>query len=183
MGQATTLTTLITGPARRTRGYAERLVAGITPGMAARKPVFTKAGDTITIDTNHAAFVYGHLAIYPTRIASFLGRAELAASIAPPQGWEDLFKAGAICHDDANASIYPTFDAITSHFFSATDRIIDALDGVDDAALLVPTPHEGFAKSFPILGGAVAFLLNNHCMMHLGQVSAWRRCMGLPAAV
>ena len=36
--------------------------------------------------------------------------------------------------------------------------------------------------AFPLLGGRVLFMCNNHLMMHLGQISAWRRCMGLPAA-
>jgi hypothetical protein len=35
---------------------------------------------------------------------------------------------------------------------------------------------------FPTIGGAVNFLLVGHVQMHLGQVSTWRRVMGLGSA-
>ena len=35
---------------------------------------------------------------------------------------------------------------------------------------------------FPTLGAVVAFYLAGHVMNHLGQLSAWRRCIGLPPA-
>jgi hypothetical protein len=31
----------------------------------------------------------------------------------------------------------------------------------------------------PTVGAAVNFMLGGHLQMHLGQVSAWRRAMGL----
>ncbi|MEY4102879.1 MAG: hypothetical protein RL461_81, partial [Planctomycetota bacterium] len=40
-----------------------------------------------------------------------------------------------------------------------------------------------FKERFPVLGQAVLFLCNNHQMMHLGQISAWRRVMGLGSAM
>jgi hypothetical protein len=36
--------------------------------------------------------------------------------------------------------------------------------------------------NWPCIGAAFNFLLSGHVMVHMGQVSAWRRCMGLPAA-
>ena len=35
---------------------------------------------------------------------------------------------------------------------------------------------------FPTVGAAINFYLTGHVMMHAGQISAWRRCMGMPAA-
>jgi uncharacterized damage-inducible protein DinB len=60
--------------------------------------------------------------------------------------------------------------------------MLDAVESMDDAILLTPTAHEGYAKIFPVTGPTLIFMLNNHTMMHLGQVSTWRRCMGLPPA-
>jgi hypothetical protein len=37
-------------------------------------------------------------------------------------------------------------------------------------------------EMFPTLGAVVAFYLGGHVMNHLGQLSAWRRCLGLPPA-
>ncbi len=172
----------IAAPARRTRSYAERLLVGVTPAIAARKPVFTKGGDTVTIDANHPAFVFGHLSLYPSKILGLVGRADLAAQAAAPADWEEKLKNGAPCLDDPSGTIYPAFDTITAHYFRATDLMLDAVEAMDDAILLSPTAHEGYAKIFPVTGPALIFMLNNHTMMHLGQVSTWRRCMGLPPA-
>jgi hypothetical protein len=35
---------------------------------------------------------------------------------------------------------------------------------------------------FPTVGGAVNFLCGGHNMMHLGQISTWRRAAGLGSA-
>ena len=44
-------------------------------------------------------------------------------------------------------------------------------------------PVEGrFREILPTVGGVVLFMLNNHVMMHAGQVSHWRRAMGLGPA-
>lgn len=172
----------IAAPARRTRMYAERLMVGVTPAIAARKPVFTKGGDTITIDANHPVFVLGHLALYPAQILGLIDRSDLSPSIAVPAAWEEKFKNGAPCQDDPSGTIYPAFSEICAAYFKATDAMLDAVESMDDAILLTPTAHEGYAKIFPVTGPTLIFMLNNHTMMHLGQVSTWRRCMGLPPA-
>ena len=40
-------------------------------------------------------------------------------------------------------------------------------------------PIEGFRSRAPTIGDAANFLMNSHAMFHLGQLSAWRRAMGL----
>src|SRR4051812_11621375 len=59
--------------ARRSRVYAEKLLAGIKPEQAARKPHFETGGAPLMVDTNHPVFVYGHLALYPARVMKFAG--------------------------------------------------------------------------------------------------------------
>jgi hypothetical protein len=167
----------ILSPAKRARNYAEGLTKGITSDKAARKPV----GPSGPIDTNTPVFVYGHLALYPARLLNVVGMD--GASIACPASWDALFKAGVACHDDASGSIYPSWDEVREKFFSATDRALTELAKLHDAQLLARTPEERWRESFPTIGSAVSFLLLAHPMMHLGQVSAWRRFQGLPSAL
>jgi len=166
---------------RRGRGLADKLAVGIKPDQAARKPHFETAGTAQVIDTNHATFCYGHLALYPSRMMKVAGLD--AAPVSCPPEWENLFKAGAPCLDDKDGTIYPAFDTVRAAFTKNMDAAYDILSKVDDKILLAPTPDERYREYFATTGVALNFLLNNHLMMHLGQVSAWRRCFGLPSAM
>ncbi|MFZ9689707.1 MAG: DinB family protein [Phycisphaerales bacterium] len=152
-----------------TVGYADKLCQGIPAESFARMPFK---------DMNSAAFNIGHLSIYPARMAGLIGH---AGAIANPAGWEDLFKAGAPCVD---AGTYPSKDALMAHYMAGHQKIAELLTELDDGVLAGPSPAEGvFKERFPVLGQAVLFLCNNHQMMHLGQISAWRRVMGLGSAM
>jgi len=35
------------------------------------------------------------------------------------------------------------------------------------------------SEMFPTMGSAVMFMCGSHMQMHLGQISAWRRVMGM----
>jgi hypothetical protein len=167
--------------AKRSRLYSEKLLVGVKPEQAARKPHFETGGAPLMVDTNHPTFVFGHLALYPARIMKFAGLDNTAFAV--PAGWEDLFKAGVPCHDDPEGKIYPKLDVVTAQFFKGTDAMIATLEKTDDNILLVPTPDEKMRERFPLAGAAITFMLNNHVMLHLGQISAWRRCFGLPSAM
>ena len=167
--------------AKRARLYSEKLLVGIKPEQAARKPHFETDGAALEVDTNHPVFIYGHLSLYPARIMKLAGLD--GSALAPPAEWEAVFKAGAPCLDDPDGKVYPGLDAIAACYFSATDGALAALAKLDDKTLLTPTPDERFRERFALTGGAVNFMLNNHVMMHLGQVSVWRRCFGLPSAM
>jgi len=171
---------ILTG-ARRTRMYAEKLIAGIRPEQAARRPRFETAAAAAVIDTNHPTFVYGHLSLYSARILKVAGLD--AAGVEAPESWEAIFKAGVPCLDDPTGSIYPQFDVVTAQFFKGVDAAIAGVATLGDDALLRPTPDEKARESFPLTGALIGFLLNNHMMIHMGQVSAWRRCFGLPSAL
>lgn len=172
---------MMVAASRRARVLAEKLLVGVGPEIAARKPRFERRGETVTIDTNHPVWVFGHLGLYPARIAALVGLD--GAALNPPAAWEGLFKNGTVCQDDAMGTVYPKIGEITAHYFRASDAMLEMLAGVDDATLLLPTPTENYKKSFPIAGQAVTFMLTSHIMMHMGQISAWRRCFGLPSAV
>lgn len=157
--------------------YAERLVKDVRPQDFAR---FARPGG-VEVRSNHPAFVLGHLALYPAKVLQHLGQPAGAATCPP--AWEALFRNGVECHDDAAGTRYPPADEITARFFVGGRAALDALRHASDAALTAPNPAEGRMRElFPMLGAMLAFYVTSHVQMHLGQVSAWRRMMGMPAA-
>lgn len=168
---------IIASSATLTPLYAERLIAGIKPETAAS---FARPGGVL-INSNHPAFVFGHLNLYASRVFSLLGKP--AGPAQYPAEWEGLFKGGVECSDDPSGSKYPKFDELTSFFMGAYRAAIDAIREGRDEQFLAPNPAEGRMKElFPSVGAAIAFYVGGHPQSHFGQVSAWRRMMGLPAA-
>jgi hypothetical protein len=159
-----------------TRGYAEKLLEGITPEMFARYPVVN--GTQITI--NHPAFVFGHLALYPSLMAEMTGISGKGMEI--PASYPDLFRMGVQCQDDPAGSIYPTMDEIVNVFFSGTDALIASLDFIAPESLDVDLENPSRRERFGTVGGFLTYVLLAHPQSHLGQVSGWRRCMGLGPA-
>jgi hypothetical protein len=75
-------------------------------------------------------------------------------------------------------------DKVVAFHQSGLAAAMSALSQATDAQLLEPNPAEGRMKElFPTKGAVMNFILSAHPMMHLGQVSAWRRMMGLGSAV
>ncbi len=149
--------------------YAEILCQSVPEDSFARMPL---------ADLNSAAFCIGHLSIYPTRIASLLGQ---SGALGNPAGWEALFKAGTPCVDQGS---YPSKEALMAHYMSGYQAIAEMLMQTDDTILADSNPLEGpIRERFPLTGNAVEFLCIGHQTTHLGQVSAWRRVMGLGSAM
>lgn len=160
-----------------TLGYAERLLKGVTPEQFAR---FARPGGQV-VASNHAAFVYGHLSLYGPRILDHLGQD--SSTVAVPVRFQELFSKDAKCQDDPDGSIYPPMDVITDAFFNGYKAALAALREVGDEALQKPNPMgPPMNERFPTMGSMHAFYAGGHAMMHLGQVSAWRRMLGLPPA-
>lgn len=167
--------------ARRGLGLAEKMLVGVTPQTFARKPRFETTAGTKIIDCNHPAFVYGHLSLYPARLLTLAGLDP--APVAAPAEFTDLFKAGVECKDDPEGTFYPSMDTITRTFYKGHDEAFDRISVLDDAVLQHPTPDERYRQHFPTVGVALTFMLTSHFMLHMGQVSTWRRCFGLPSAM
>jgi hypothetical protein len=156
-------------------GYAERLLTEITADQFAR--FATPGGKTVV--SNHGAFVYGHLSLYPSRILTQLG----VEATPVPAKFEDVFSKDATCTDDPESNIYPAMEEITSVFFdgykSAGKAIVEAVD----ETLLQPNHGSGrIVELFPTLGSMHNFYVGGHMMIHMGQMSAWRRMLGLGPA-
>lgn len=156
-------------------GYADRLLAGIAADRFAR---FATAGST-TVESNHPAFVIGHLATYTPRIVALLG----GTPTPVPETFAAVFSKDASCADDAAGTAYPPMAEVVEVFRRGCGEAVAALRAAPDAVLQQPNPMSGqMATLFPSLGSLVGFLAGGHMMMHLGQISAWRRIEGLGAA-
>jgi len=156
-------------------GYADRLLKGIAPD---RFPRFAVVGGQ-TVESNHPAFVYGHLSLYAPKILHQIG------SPAPPvpEHFEIRFSKDAKCVDDADLDLYPSMDEIVTFFLEGHRMVTGALRSTPDEVFQQPNPAEGRMKElFPTIGSVQTFYCGGHMMMHLGQVSAWRRIEGLGAA-
>ncbi|MCR9197171.1 MAG: DinB family protein [Planctomycetaceae bacterium] len=160
---------------RLTLGYSERLLKDVTPEMFAR---FAAPGGQ-TIASNHAAFVYGHLSLYAPRILGDLG----LDAPAIPETFQSVFSKYAQCTDDPDGSLYPAMEDVTTFFFDGYKAALTALANADDAVFQQDNPLGGvMAEKFPTMGSMHNFYVGGHVMIHMGQMSAWRRMQGLGPA-
>ena len=160
---------------RLTLGYSERLLKDVTPEMF---PRFAAPGGQ-SIASNHAAFVYGHLSLYAPRILGDLG----LEAPAIPETFQSVFSKDAQCTDDPDGSIYPAMEEVTTFFFDGYKAALTALGTADDAVFQQDNPLGGaMAEKFPTMGSMHNFYVGGHIMIHMGQMSAWRRMQGLGPA-
>lgn len=157
--------------------YAQRLVQGIPENRFARLSV--PGGHTV--QTNHPAFVLGHLTLYPVRVFELLGQDATPAKI--PTNYNQLFSKDATCQDDPEGTRYPNKQELLDCFIRCYESAMGLLRRTDDVQLLIENPLDTPLKQLcPKLASLLAFYMTGHVMSHLGQVSAWRRMEGLPPA-
>jgi hypothetical protein len=145
--------------------YGRRLCADITKDQFNAQPV---AG------MNTPAWIVGHLC------GSFqLIGGELGLKPWLPAGWATLYGRGT--RPSPTPTTGPGKAQLLSAFEDAAKRLVAALKARTNADLAQPLPDERFRKYFPTLGSAVLHILTVHAAGHLGQLSAWRRAMGLPS--
>ena len=172
----TTVQSILPG-AQMMLALSDMLLVGVEPDRFGRFPTI----DGEPVRTNHPAFIYGHLSLYPAQVMQLLGLDAQGASVS--ESYPAIFKAGAECVDDVDGSVYPSMEEIVGAFKRSHTVLIEALPGVDERVLAQQTPDEKRRERLPTVGSIVAFVVGAHPMMHLGQLSAWRRCMGLPSAM
>lgn len=166
--------------AKRGLKVGDALTTGITADIAARKPMGYRDGKQEVIDTNHPVFVFGHLSLYPARLWMLQGLD--AGTVTPSPEWMNLFKAGAPCLDDADGTIYPKWPEVLERFRTAHEAAMKALPELPDEVFFRDNPVPASREVFPKVLSAMMFIFGSHTTLHFGQVSAWRRCYGLPSA-
>ncbi len=161
---------------QRTSGLADALAQGIDPETAGSMPTATGQ----VINCNHPKFVYGHLAIYPQKIMKALGADRGEAAV--PEAYTELFEAGVECQHDPNNTIYPAFEEILGQFQRSHKAVREHIATLGDEPLCDAIGGEGNERAAEFFGTCDAmglFMLHDHYMFHLGQLSTWRRCFGL----
>ena len=124
---------------------------------------------------NHPAWSLGHLVMVADRLGRLLG---LESEV--PGGWAPVFATGGIPSNDA--SRYPSKEELLDALAAQHARNTEAIESIGPGWFDTPNPDEKRRKRFPTQGDEAVFLMTSHEMLHLGQVAAWRRAMGLPPA-
>lgn len=163
---------LVVTPARIAMGYGHALLGDVTPELFRRVPE--------GVSMSSPAFVYGHLASYPNRVMSMWGMTDrLPMEASTEQRYAELFGMGKECVDDPAGEIYPEMEALVGVWRRGYEALLEAAGDVPESVLSAENPNERMRERFPTIGAASSFMLNGHQMMHFGQVSGWRRVMGL----
>ncbi len=150
--------------------YSRGVLKDIKPETFTRKPK--------GVEMNHPSWIFGHLTLYvDTMLFGLIEREDLAESAAD---LEEMYSFKSKCADDPNGASYAEMEEITSRFFRRMEAFIEALAETPDSVLEQALPKGApFADMISTKGGVVNFMLNAHTMTHMGQISAWRRTMGL----
>jgi hypothetical protein len=145
--------------------YLRRLVADVPEEMWARQ-----AGGVV----NHPAWVVGHLVYSAQAIGGEMGLAPWLAA-----DWADRFGTGSVPLPERER--YPSSADLLAARAEAQRRVLGRLAELGEAALAAPLPDARHRATFPTLGHAVLHILTVHAAVHVGQVTAWRRAVGLGA--
>jgi hypothetical protein len=154
--------------------YAKRLTSDIPADKFGR--LATPGG--VVIQSNHPAFVIGHLSLYPAKAMQLL-KLE-SGPTTPSARFVAVFAKDSSCLDDTSGFTYPVKDELLQFFDQAYTIVRQGIREASDELLLSPTADDSPMKTlFPTVGAMLAFYIDGHVLMHLGQVSAWRRMQGM----
>jgi hypothetical protein len=146
--------------------YARQLVGGVADDQMTAQP----AG----LALNHPAWILGHLGLSCDYALSMLGQPGIG-----PKDWLALFGPGT--QPQSDRSIYPTKEELLAVLERGHQAVLEALPGADPTALAKPhgIPIAFLKEACPTKGHVICHLLTTHEATHIGQLSAWRRAMGL----
>lgn len=125
---------------------------------------------------NSPSYNIGHLALYADMAAAML---ECPDARNDPD-WQAKYAFGAVSKHDPDQSIYGSKDELIARFVDRQTGAINAFARASEELLGRPNPREKMRDRFPTIGAMATFMITGHPMGHLGQISTWRRCMGLP---
>ena len=146
--------------------FAKRLASDIPEEKMALQPV---------PNMNHAAWILGHLSMMRVWLKDIL---KLDAAV--PADWLEKFNPGS--KPIADRAAYPSKAELLAALDDTQRHIEAALGRLTDADLAIPTAHERMRKVFPSTGDMLVGMLTSHQAFHVGQLSAWRRAIGMGQA-
>lgn len=158
----------------RNGAYALRMVEGLTdPQFVAQPwPAGLKLADGSPRPLmNHPAWILSHLNIYQPIIVSMLERRPFPDPAEHPFGPKSEIA-------DPNLQYAPRLTLIADYARMHAE-VEAALRAADPATLADPNPLERWRAMHPTVGDMLVTLVVKHESTHLGQLSAWRRAMGM----
>ena len=123
--------------------------------------------------TNHPAWVIGHITYVSQLLGGVIGLAEWL-----PGNWSERFGTGSM--PVADSALYETKDEALVILWDARSRITEAVRQLNDAHLDEAFPDKSYREIFPTIRHFLTQVLVGHTANHVGQVSVWRRAMGMP---
>ena len=120
---------------------------------------------------NHPAWVLSHLNLY----------AGIAVNLARGETFEDPaeHRFGQKSEPLGDAKAYDTREQLITSWEALHAAGADALRGAPDSLTSSPNPLERWRGVHPTVGDMLVTLMVKHEAGHLGQLSAWRRAMGM----
>ncbi len=153
---------------RKNQDYAERLTHDLTDEQMILQP----AGER-DLTVNHPAWCLSHLNAYlPVIEAVIQGQA-----FEDPRG----HRYGMESRPLLSSSEYAPLSEIIQQWNAGHDAIVALLETQDETVFERPVQMERWATVMPTAGVCLPYLMLNHENIHLGQVSAWRRVLGMPS--
>ncbi len=145
--------------------FLREQVADVSPSDMVAQPAPIK---------NHPAWVIGHL----TWTCQLLGGA-IGMAAWLPENWAQRYGTGS--QPAADPDLYESKTDALAILDDARDRIRDRIQKLDDALLDQEFPDESYRQVFPTIRHALTQVLVAHTANHIGQITIWRRAMGLPS--
>ncbi len=149
-----------------TRGATLKLVADLSDDQIALQPA---AG------MNHPAWVLGHLLMVDGSFLTLVG----GAAPALDANWNAIYGNGS--KPVADKSIYKSKQWYIDQMAGVRAQIIERLKVLTPADMAKPHPDPARRERFPTIGHMVFLYGTWHEAYHAGQLSAWRRVLGLPS--
>jgi hypothetical protein len=140
----------------------DRLLVGLPDDRLAEQPV---------PGINHAAWQLGHL------IISYDFAAACAGLDMAYRRWLPKYGPGSTPAPDRAA--YPPLAEFLDKLRTSHERALAALPNVTPEQLAVPNTIDLLLPHLATRGLVLSHLLTSHLTYHLGQLSVWRKAMGL----
>ena len=125
---------------------------------------------------NHPAWILGHLFLLDAYVADVLAPSDAARL---DERWVAAYGPGSVPLADGPA--YLSKSAYLDRLDTVRAAVIGAIASLDEAALDAPLPDEIGREEFPTTAHLLQYVLW-HEAFHAGQLSAWRKAMGLASA-
>ncbi|MGF1580860.1 MAG: DinB family protein [Gemmataceae bacterium] len=148
--------------------YLQRLVADLDDEQIAKQP---------SPGINTPLWILGHLAISTDFAAQMLGGGSRC-----PKEWIEQY--GPKSKPVSDQQPRPTKAELVAAIEAGHHMVTELAKSANEEAMRQPHPLQiGVLQDFcPTVGDLVSHLLTSHPGIHSGQLSAWRRQMGLPPA-